>query len=55
MLEKNSLHLRREQGAGRLNKHTMRKLISIYGHFIKYEKLIYVKETLDTKVVGMGE
>ncbi len=28
---KKFLHLRREQDAGRLNKHTMRKLSSIYG------------------------
>jgi len=34
--EKNFLHLRREQGAGRLNKHTMRKLGSRYVDFFKY-------------------
>ena len=31
---KNFLHLRREQGAGRLNKHTMRKLLQYMTTFL---------------------
>jgi len=32
--EKNFLHLRREQDAGRLNKHTMRKLLQYIATFL---------------------
>lgn len=50
-LNKKFLHLWRERNAGRLNKHTMRKLSSIYGCFFEYEMLLYLVESKLMEVV----
>ena len=53
--KKKFLHLWRERNAGRLNKHTMRKLFSIYGNFIEYVNKLYEVGRNAVAVVGMDE
>ena len=50
---KKSLHLRREQDAGRLNKHTMRKLSPIYFDFSSYKIANELPYLMDYEVVGL--